>query len=119
MRVTYANNTLTVVTNIPKASVERGIASLVAKDENGNHLYAVSMSKDGSCSIDNNGLKGNVFVDDKLAVVKVMPADTKLEDVQKEYGKYLVKASKFTDEIATAAAAEEATIEDIFATDAQ
>lgn len=117
MKVSFKNNVLTVVTDIAKATVEKGIASLKAKDEKGNEVFGVSISKDGNARISENSLTCNAYVDGKAAVVAVMPMETTMEDVQRMYGKALVAANKYTAQIAAQACAEEETIAALFTSD--
>lgn len=114
MKVSFKNNVLTVVTDIAKATVEKGIASLKAKDEKGNEVFGVSISRDGNAIISENCLKCNAYVNGKAAVVAVMPMDTTMQDVQRMYGKALVAANKYTAQIAAQACAEEETIAALF-----
>lgn len=117
MKVSFKNNVLTVVTDIAKATVEKGIASLKAKDEKGNEVFGVSISRDGNARISENSLTCNAYVDGKAAVVAVMPMETTMEDVQRQYGKALVAANKYTAQIAAQASAEEETIAALFTSD--
>lgn len=114
MNVSFKDNTLKVVTGITKETIEKGISDLVARDEKGNALYAVSVSKDGKGSIDNFGMKCNAFIDGKAAVVIVTGMETTQADVQKQYGEALVAAAKYTEVIATVATAKEAEIAALF-----
>ena len=114
MKVSFKNNVLTVVTDIAKATIEKGIASLIAKDEKGNDIFGVSISKDGNANICANSIKCNAFIEGKAAVVMVMPMGTTMEDVQRQYGKELVAANKYTAQIAAQASAEEETIAALF-----
>ena len=117
MKVSFKNNVLTVVTDIAKATVEKGIASLKAKDEKGNEVFGVSISKDGTAHISENSIRCNAYIDGKAAVVAVMPMETTMEDVQRMYGKALVAANKYTAQIAAQACAEEETIAALFTSD--
>ena len=114
MKVTYKDNVLKVITDISKATYDKGVADLVAKDEKGNHLYRIGFNAYGDAGIDNASLTCNAVVDGKLAVVIVMPAGMKLEDVQKNIGANLVNAKKYSEVIAAQAEASVAAIEAIF-----
>lgn len=114
MKVSFKNNVLTVVTDIAKATVEKGIASLRAKDEKGNEVFGVSVSKNGNAAIHENSITCNAYVEGKAAIVMVMPMETTMEDVQRMYGKALVAANKYTAQIAAQASAEEETIAALF-----
>lgn len=118
MRVSFANNTLVVVTGITKETIEKGISDLTARDEKGNALYRVSVTKEGTGSLDVNGMKCNSFIDGKAAVVIVESMDATQASVQKKYGEALIAAAKYTEVIADAADAKEAEIAALF-TDAQ
>lgn len=118
MKVSYKNNVLTVVTDISKATIEKGVASLRAKDEKGNEVFGVSISVCGEARINEHSITCNAFVDGKAAVVAVMPMDCTLDDVQRMYGKALVAANKYTAQIAAQACAEEETIAALFTSDA-
>lgn len=114
MNVSFKNNTLTVVTGISKEVITKGMADLAAKDEKGNELYRVSVAKDNQGKLDAFGMTTNVFIDGKAAVVLIENADVTIADVQKKYGEALIAAAKYTDVIATAAAAKEAEIAALF-----
>ena len=114
MTVSFKNNVLTVVTDIAKATIEKGIASLKAKDEKGNEVFGVGISRHGEAIINENCIVCNAFIEGKAAVVAVMPMETTMEDVQRMYGKALVAANKYTAQIAAQATAEEETIAALF-----
>ena len=69
MRVKISSNILTVVTDIPAAVVERGIADLTAYDDKKQPLYKVKVSADGAGNLSQYGLVANSIVDGKLAVI--------------------------------------------------
>lgn len=115
MRVDFTNGVLTVVTDISKETIEKGIASLKVSDDKKGELFRVEMSKDGKASIDNYSLTCNQFVDGKAAAIVVTKEGTTLADVQKQYGKALVEAGKYTGIIASKAQEEEAAIAGMFA----
>lgn len=117
MKVTYKDNVLKVITDISKATYDKGVASLTAKDDKGNHLYRVSFNNAGEAGINNTSLTCNSVVDGKLAVVIVMPADMTLAEVQKNIGANLVNAKKYSEVIAAQADASVAAIETIFEED--
>ena len=114
MRVNINSNVLTVVTDIPAAVVERGIADLTARDEKGNPIYKVAMNKDGNGSLSQYGLSANSIVDGKLAVVIVEELGYEKDDFIKKYGKSVVAATKYCPVIAEAAASEEELIRAAF-----
>ena len=114
MKVSFKNNVLTVVTDISKRTIEKGIASLKAKDEKGNEVFGVGISRHGEAIINENCIVCNAFIEGKAAVVAVMPMETTMEDVQRMYGKALVAANKYTAQIAAQACAEEETIAALF-----
>ena len=113
-KVTYTDNVLTVVTDITKETVEKGISNLKAKDEKGNDAYAVTVDKNGSGYITDFGIACNTFVDGKLTLTKVLPMDTKIEDVHRQFGELILAAKKFTAQIASEASAKEAEIAGLF-----
>lgn len=117
MKVSFKNNVLTVVTDIAKTTVEKGIASLKAKDEKGNEVFGVGISRSGEALINENCIVCNAFIEGKAAVVAVMPMEVTMEDVQRMYGKALVAANKYTAQIAAQASAEEETIAALFTSD--
>lgn len=114
MNVSFKDNTLKVVTNISKETIEKGISDLTARDEKQNALYAVRFNNAGRGGLDTNGLVANAYIDGKAAVVIVLPADATQADVQKAYGEALLAAAKYTDIIAAAAASKAADIEALF-----
>lgn len=115
MNVKFENNVLTVVTDISKATIEKGLAALSAKDEKGNELYRVVVSTSGNGNLDTYGMKVNTFVEDKAAVTVILPMGVTKEQVQGAYGEALIAAAKYTGTIAAAAAEKEAAIEAFFA----
>ena len=114
MNVSFKNNTLVVVTSITKETIDKGVSDLTARDEKGNPVYKVSVSKDNQGGLDIYGLKANAFIDGKAAVVIVENVDATQASVQKKYGEALIAAAKYTDIIASAAAAKEADIAALF-----
>lgn len=114
MRVKFENNTLTVVTDIAKETIEKAVSKLAARDEKGNELFTIQVSHNGDYNISEFGLICNAFVDNKLAIVAPMPLDFTLDNVKALYGKCLVKAREFGAVIATQAQAEAAAIESLF-----
>ena len=114
MNVSFKNNTLVVVTGITKETIEKGISDLTARDEKGNALYVVKVSKDNQGSLDTFGLKANAFIDGKAAVVIVEDVNATQASVQKKYGEALIAAAKYTDIIASTATAKEVEIASLF-----
>lgn len=113
MRVKIENNILTVVTDIPVATVERGIADLTAYDDKKDPLYAVRVGEVGKLSP--FGIIANTSVDGNLAAMIVEEFGFTREDFIKKYGKAVVAAKKFCPIIANAAASEEELLEAAFA----
>jgi len=113
MRVKIEGNVLTVVTDIPKAVVDRGIADLKAYDDKQNEVYRISMSEAGNLAP--FGISANTVIDGKLALVLVEAIDFTREDFIRKYGKAVVAAQKFCPIIANAAASEEELLEAAFA----
>lgn len=114
MKVTFANNTLTVVTDLTKEVIDKGIGSTKVTDDKGNHVYAFGMSKSTDASITTFGIACNTFIDDKAAAVVVYPIDTKLADVQKDLGDALIAANKYIPQIVEAATQKATTIAALF-----
>lgn len=112
MKVEFKENVLKVVTDITKETVEKGIASLVAKDDKGNDVYAVSMGE--KACISDFALTCNTVVDGKVAAVMVLPMGTEQADVEKQYGEAILAAKKYTAQIAEAAAEKETEIASLF-----
>lgn len=113
MRVNLSNNVLTVVTDIAKETVESGLAKLVAL-EDGNEVYGVSVSADGKASFNAFSFVGNTYVDGKLAATIILPMAMTMDDVKKVYGENLIKAKRYTAQIAEAAAMKTAEIRALF-----
>ena len=61
----------------------------------------------------------NTYVDDKAAVIIVLPMGTTKEDVMKQFGEKLIAAEKYTKQIAEAMTAKEKEIEEAFETQAE
>lgn len=115
MRTRIESNILTVVTDIPVATVARGIADLTAYDDKKNPVYAVKVAPDGAGTIGKFGLVANSIIDEKLAVVIVEEIGFTREDFIKKYGKGVVAAQKYCPIIAGAAASEEEMLNAAFA----
>lgn len=113
MRVNLSNNVLTVVTDITKETVENGLAKLVAT-EDGNQVYGVSVSTDGKASFNAFSFVGNTYVEGKLAATIIMPMGTTMDDVKRTHGENLLRAKRYTAQIATAAAEKTAEIRALF-----
>lgn len=115
LQVKVENNVLTVITDVTEDSMKKGLSNMKAKDEDGNEVYAVAVSKSGEAKIDNVSFTGNTYVDGKLAATIVLPMGKSSSDkIQKEYGEKLLAAKKYTAQIAQEAAAKEAEIEALF-----
>lgn len=114
MKTTFENNVLTVVTDIKKETIEKGISDLIARDDKGNQVYAVSMAKTEKASINAFQFAGNAYVDGYLAAVIVEPVGATRDDMYKKYGESLLAAKKYTAIIAEEAAKKEADIAEIF-----
>lgn len=115
LEVKLENNVLTVVTDVTEASMKKGLSNMKAKDEDGNEVYAVGVSKSGNAEITNFSFTGNTYVDGKLAATMVLPMDkASIEKVQKAFGEMLLAAKKYTAQIAQEASAKEAEIEALF-----
>lgn len=115
MEVKLENNVLTVVTDITEESVKKGISNLKAHDEEGNEVYAASVSKDGNAKIESFSFTGNTYVDGRLAATMVLPMnEASLAKVQKAFGEMLLAAKKYTAQIAQEAAAKEEEIAALF-----
>lgn len=98
MRAKFENNVLTVITDITKEMVETQ-AVLKAKDEKGNDLYVVTVSDNGSASLNTFCFKGNTYVDGKLAATIVMPILLTEDEVKNLYADELLAAQKYTAQI--------------------
>lgn len=115
MKVSFANNTLVVNTEIPKEVIEKGISNLKATDDKDNQVYAVNVASTASDAyLGKCGITCNSYVDGTAAMIKVMNADTTLADVQRYYGEALLNADKYVPQILAEAAAKTEAIEAIF-----
>ena len=114
MRVRFENGSLVINTGIAKSVVKGGVASLEVAATNDKHGFKLAMSKDGKGSIDQYSIVANAYVDDCATLVMQLPAETKLEDVKKQYGKLIVNAAPYLAEIAAQSSAELASIDAIF-----
>lgn len=115
--VKVENNVLTVVTDISRETVESGVASLVACDEDGNEIYGVSVNESGKASFSSFDFTGNTYVDGKLAATMILPMAIKPEEIQKFYGEDLLKAKEYTAKIEEDAQAKMADIAALFPTE--
>ena len=115
MRVSINSNVLSVETDIPVATVERGIADLTAYDDKKNPIYAVKVGIDGKGNLSQFGMIANSIINDNLAVVIVEQIGFTREDFIKKYGKGVVAAKKYCPIIAGAAATEAELLEAAFA----
>lgn len=114
MHIKMQNNVLTVVTDITKEVVESGLAKLVAT-EDGNQVYGVSVANDGKASFNAFSFVGNTYVDGKLAATIILPMAMTMDEVKKVYGENLLKAQRYTAQIAEEAEAKTAEIAALFA----
>lgn len=115
--VNVENNVLTVVTDISRDVVESGMAELVACDEDGNQVYAVSVNESGKASFNGFSFVGNTYVDGKLAATMILPMAITQEEIQKFYGEDLLKAKTYTAKIEEDAQAKIADIAALFPTE--
>lgn len=111
MKIKFKDSVLTVVTDIPAAASETNY-KLHERDEDGNMIYAVSYSDSGSINSFSFGY--NAVVDDKLALILVVPIGKELKDVKRIFGEELVAAKKHTSKIAADFIADEQIITDLF-----
>lgn len=114
MKTNFTNNILTVVTDITKEVVENGYASLVAKDDKGNDVYAVAVSKDGKADLNSFSFTGNTYVDGKLAATIVVPMGVTEDDVKKMFADALLAAKKYTAQIAQESAEKQDAVNALF-----
>ncbi len=119
MVVRIEENILTVVSDIPMATVDKGLTDLTAFDEKKNPVYKVAVDMDGKGSLGVYGMVANTSVDGKAAVVLVEPIGTTREVIKMKYGKAVVAAQKYIPIIANAAATEEEIINQAFGDDAE
>ena len=115
MRVSVEENRVVVVTDISKACLAKSYTDLTAKDEKGNELYKICVNTEGKGNIGSCGCVINTFVDGMAAIAITLPMGVALEDVKRTYGKALINLKKYSLVIASAAEAEEAAVEEIFA----
>ena len=71
MRVEISSNVLTVVSDIPVSTVEKGLTDLTAYDDKQKPLYTVKLSLEGKGNLSQFGMVANTVFEDKLAVVVV------------------------------------------------
>ena len=120
--VSYKDNVLKFVSPITKESIEKGIGEMIVRDEKDPNeiLYFASVcGASGEGRIFDTSVAFNTYVDDKAAVIIVLPMGTTKEDVMKQFGEKLIAAEKYTKQIAEAMAAKEKEIEEAFETQAE
>ena len=120
--VSYKDNVLKFVSPITKESIEKGIGEMIVRDEKDPNeiLYFASVcGASGEGRIFDTSVVFNTYVDDKAAVIIVLPMGTTKEDVMKQYGEKLIAAEKYTKQIAEAMTAKEKEIEEAFETQAE
>jgi hypothetical protein len=114
MNVSFANGVLTVVTDVTKTTIKKGISNLELRDDKKNLLYKVKMSDDGKASVDNFSITCNTYIGEKAAAVMVLGPNVTREQVEKQYGEALLAATQYVGQIAAAAAEKEDTISGLF-----
>ena len=108
-------NVFKIVTDITEETVKKGLSDLKARDDKGNEVFAVAVNNSGNASIDKFQFVGNTYIGGKLAATIVLPmADASKDSVMRKYGEALLMAKKYTEVIATEAAAKTAEIEALF-----
>ena len=117
--VKVENNVLTVITDITRDTVESGIASLTAHDEDGNMVYGVAVAENGKASFNDFSFTGNTYVDGKLAATMILPMAITQEEIMRVYGEYLLAAKKYTAQIEADAQVKMAEIAALFPVDAE
>ncbi len=116
LTVKLENNVLTVVTPITKEMAQKAVSDLVSYDDKKNETCRVQMdNQGGDGSISKYGLTCNAIVDDKLAVVMVLPQDATMETVKRRFGKSLVNVENHIADIVSGVQAERAAVDQIFA----
>ena len=118
MNVTLNENILTVVTPIERSVAAKAFSAMTVTDEKTGDILCTVSVQDGEGNISALGLTCNTVVDGKLAVKKIMPMGTTMDDVKKQYGQALVKVNKYIDKISENISAEIAAIDGIFTEDA-
>lgn len=111
MKIKFKDSVLTVVTDIP-AEARESRFELNARDEEGNMVYAVAYSNKGSINSFSFGY--NAIIDNKLALILVVPVGKELKDVKQIFGEHLVAAKKYTSKIAADFIANEEILTDLF-----
>lgn len=114
MRVEISSNVLTVVSDIPVSTVEKGLTDLTAYDDKQKPLYTVKLSLEGKGNLSQFGMVANTVIEDKLAVVVVEDLGFTREDFMRKYGKVVVAAKKYCPIIANAAVTEEEMLNEAF-----
>lgn len=114
MRVEISSNVLTVVSDIPVSTVEKGLTDLTAYDDKQKPLYTVKLSLEGKGNLSQFGMVANTVFEDKLAVVVVEELGFTRENFMRKYGKAVVAAKKYCPIIANAAVTEEEMLNEAF-----
>ena len=114
MEVKLDNNVLTVITDVTESSMKKGLSNMKAHDDGGNEVYGVSVATDGKASFNAFSFVGNTYVEGKLAATIILPMAMTMDEVKKVYGEHLLKAKRYTAQIAEAAEVKTAEIEALF-----
>ena len=114
MKVELRENVLTVLTGIKRETVEKGIAKFVLKNEKTEEIFKVEMVAKDEGDISQYGLFCNSVVDGELAVTIVLDMDTTENQVKAKYGKALVAAEKYCEQIAKKAAQDIEAVDKLF-----
>lgn len=115
--VNEATNIVTIETEVKKEVMDKAMKTVaVLKDDNGNDLYALEITKKAEGTVSSCGMTCNAEVDGYLAVTMILPEDQATKDaVKKAMGVNLVKAKAMLPKLAAQLEAEAAALDAIFA----
>ena len=115
--VNEETNLVTIETEVKKEVMDKAMKTVaVLKDDKGNDLYALEMTKKAEGAITGCGITCNAEVGGYLAVTMVLPEDQATKDaVKKAMGVNLVKAKAMLPKLAAQLEAEATALDAIFA----
>lgn len=115
--VNEETNIVTIETEVKKEVMDKAMKTVaVLKDENGNELYALEITKKAEGTVSSCGMTCNAEVDGYLAVTMILPEDQATKDaVKKAMGVNLVKAKAMLPKLAAQLEAEATALDAIFA----
>ena len=112
MKGKLVGNVFQFVTDVPACYKDKALKP--ATDDKGDPIYFVQYDTEGDWAFSKFGIKCNSVVDDKLAIVAVVPDGVTMDDIKEQFGYAAVAANAYIPVIIDATVAEQSVIDSCF-----